>query len=125
MREAVIAGVAATRQARFIDDATSVELAFEAMTAALSDAGLSVGDVDGLAVEWPGPGGAPDEAASWAQLLGVVPRWVTTDPMSCMGIRGVANAIAAVSASKEQKFTRGHPKKQKHWASAQFIRKLT
>jgi acetyl-CoA acetyltransferase len=96
-RKAVIVGVAATRQARLIEDASSLDLAHSAVLAALDDCGIPVADVDGLAVDWPGPGGAPGDVASWAKLLGIVPRWVADSAIGCMGIRGVAAALAAVS----------------------------
>jgi acetyl-CoA acetyltransferase len=96
-REVAIAGVYVTEQARTLDRAPA-EIALESLDGALGDAGLERGDVDGLALDWPGPGGVADEVASWGRLLGLPLAWTGEAWTGSAGVRGVAAAAAAVSA---------------------------
>lgn len=67
-RDAVIVGVYATQQAWRIEDRSPFELVREAVDRALANAGLSRGDIDGVAVDWPGPGGVRDEPSPIRRL---------------------------------------------------------
>jgi acetyl-CoA acetyltransferase len=99
MRDVAIVGVHATEQARRISR-SSLHVALEAAQGAVADAGLSLDDVDGLALEWPGPGGqaaSPGDSSSWARFFGNV-TYVARNRMDCAGIGGVAKAAAAVAA---------------------------
>lgn len=97
-RDAAIVGVHATRQAWRITDQSPFELVCEAVDGALADAGLSRGDVDGVAVDWPGPGGVRDEASSWSRVLGRDIAWTSDGMLDRAGTRGVVKAAAAISA---------------------------
>jgi acetyl-CoA acetyltransferase len=97
-REAAIVGVYATRQAWRIADRSPFELVCEAVDGALADAGLSRGDVDGVAVDWPGPGGVRDEASSWSRVLSRDIAWTSDGMLDRAGTRGVVKAAAAISA---------------------------
>ncbi|MEE8601490.1 thiolase family protein [Euzebya tangerina] len=95
--EIVIAGVGLTQQTRFVDRPV-VPLLLEATTAALDDAGMAMGDIDGVAARWPGPGGTTFHPGSvdWTGQLGIPLRWVQdTYPQ---GIPAVLDAAAAIGA---------------------------
>ena len=68
-RQPAIVGVYLTRQARSLPGRTSQDLVIEAVKGAIADAGLAPREVDGVAVDWPGPGGAPGDSANWAMYL--------------------------------------------------------
>ena len=68
-RQPAIVGVYQTKQARTLPGRTSQDLVIEAVKGAIADAGLKPRDVDGAAVDWPGPGGAPRDAENWAMYL--------------------------------------------------------
>ncbi|MGD9990669.1 thiolase family protein [Pseudonocardia sp.] len=93
-----MAGVYATRQARSLAPATSLELILEAVRGAVADAGLELGDVDGVAVDWPGPGGLVGDCASWAPVIGHELAWVGSAQLDNAGARGVLKAAAAIQA---------------------------
>jgi acetyl-CoA acetyltransferase len=95
-RQPAIVGVYLTQQARTLPGRTSQELVIEAVKGAIADAGLSPRDVDGVAVDWPGPGGAPGDAANWAMYLQQPLAWVDSHFMDTAGVRGVLKAAAAV-----------------------------
>jgi acetyl-CoA acetyltransferase len=97
-RDVAIVGVYATRQAWRIADRTPFELVCEAVDGALADAGLSRGDVDGVAVDWPGPGGVRGEASSWSRVLNRDLAWTSDGLLDRAGVRGVVKAAAAISA---------------------------
>ena len=97
-RDAVIVGVYATRQAWRIADQSPFELVIEAVDGALANAGLARADVDGIAVDWPGPGGVPGEAASWSRVLNRDLAWTSDGLLDRAGTRGVVKAAAAISA---------------------------
>lgn len=93
-----IAGVGMTRQARRLDDRTSLSVSLEAAKLALRDAGMTVRDVDGIAARWPGPGGTVFHpgSADWAGMLGIHVSWIgDTYPQ---GVPAVLDAAAAISA---------------------------
>ncbi|HEU0204479.1 MAG TPA: thiolase family protein [Burkholderiaceae bacterium] len=95
-RQPTIVGVYQTRQARQLPGRTSQDLLIEAVKGAIADAGLEPRDVDGAAIDWPGPGGAPAEAANWAMYLQQPLAWVTSHHLDTAGVRGVLKAAAAV-----------------------------
>lgn len=97
-RQAAIVGVYLTRQARSLPGRTSHDLVIEAVKGAIADAGLTPRDVDGAAVDWPGPGGAPGDSANWAMYLRQPLSWVDSHFMDTAGVRGVLKAAAAVEA---------------------------
>ena len=70
----------------------------EAVKGAISDAGLRPKDVDGAAIDWPGPGGAPAEAANWAMYLQQPLAWLDSHHLDTAGVRGVLKAAAAIEA---------------------------
>lgn len=96
-RQPVVVGVHATEQALSLPHRDAMDLALEAVTGAIADAGLSPSDVDGAQVDWPGPGGVPGEGSSWARLLGDL-RWTSDAMLDNAGSRGLLKAAAAVSA---------------------------
>src|SRR6266511_3187325 len=61
LSDVAVVGVYATEQARQLPHRTSLDLAQEAVLGAIADAGLRPQDVDGVAADWPGPGGRPGE----------------------------------------------------------------
>jgi acetyl-CoA acetyltransferase len=97
-RDPVVVGVHVTEQARSLPGRTSHELLIEAVKGALADAGLDRREVDGVALEWPGPGGAPGDSASWAPYFGAPLKWVESHFMDTTGVRGVLKAGAAIRA---------------------------
>jgi acetyl-CoA acetyltransferase len=98
LRDVAVAGVYTTRQARTIDDRTSFELTLEAVQGALSDAGLSVDDVDGSSISFPGPGGVAGDSGSWARIFGHRLAYISDGLLDTSGARGVMKAAAAISA---------------------------
>jgi acetyl-CoA acetyltransferase len=96
-RQPVIVGVHATEQALSLPHRDAMDLAVEAVTGAIADAGLQPSDVDGAQVDWPGPGGVPGEGSSWARLLGDL-RWTSDAMLDNAGSRGLLKAAAAVTA---------------------------
>lgn len=97
-RDVVIAGIHATEQGAHLDHRTSADLIVEAVRGALADACIDRHEVDGAAVEWPGPGGGRFDGATWARLLGTPMRWVSGDGMDASGIRGITKAAAAIAS---------------------------
>jgi acetyl-CoA acetyltransferase len=107
-----IAGVYATQQARLLEHRTSFDVCLEAVLGALDDAGLKPVDVDGAALDWPGPGGCAavggitypggeyllGDAGSWASLLGGRLGFIADGFYDCSGPHGVIKAAAAISA---------------------------
>lgn len=93
-----IVGVYATEQGRSLPHRTSLDLAQEAVFGAIADAGLRPADVDGVAADWPGPGGEPGEGASWARVLGGPVSWVSDSLLDTSGARGVLKAASAIDA---------------------------
>jgi acetyl-CoA acetyltransferase len=95
LQSVAIAGVGMTKMAKRLET-TSVVVCVEAALAALSDAGLSVTDVDGIAARWPGPGGTVFQpgSADWADQLGISVRWIgDTYPQ---GVPAALDAAAAI-----------------------------
>jgi len=92
-----IAGVGLSQQARRLDT-TSLAVSLQAAKAALLDAGMHKGDIDGIAARWPGPGGTVFQpgSADWAGLLGIHVHWIgDTYPQ---GVPAVLDAAAAIAA---------------------------
>jgi len=105
LHDVAIVGVAPTRQAKRLRDVTEFGLILGALDTALADAGLCRADVDGVALEWPGPGGIPGngpfdagDVTSWARVLGHDLSWVSDGALDTAGAKGVLKAAAAVSA---------------------------
>jgi acetyl-CoA acetyltransferase len=97
-RSATIVGVYQTKQARQLPGRTSQDLVIEAVKGAIADAGLSPREVDGAAIDWPGPGGAPRDAENWAMYLKQPLSWCVSHHLLTAGVRGVLEAAAAVQA---------------------------
>lgn len=95
-RPVAVVGVYETRQAKRITDSTAMALITEAFRGALDDAGLSVSDVDGVAAEWPGPGGSDVLPGSmdWAHQLGRPLSWIS-DTITA-GPVALADAVSAI-----------------------------
>lgn len=98
LRDVAIVGVHATEQARQLPHRTALDLAQEAVFGAIADAGLTPADVDGVAADWPGPGGMAGQASSWARALGRPLSWVSDGMLDAAGTRGVMKAAAAISS---------------------------
>lgn len=95
-RRPVIVGVHATEQGLTLPHRNAMDLALEAVTGSIADAGLVPSDIDGAQVDWPGPGGVRDEGSSWARLLGRDLRWTSDSMLDNAGSRGLLKAAAAV-----------------------------
>ena len=95
-RTATIVGVYQTKQARTLPGRTSQDLVIEAVKGAIADAGLTPRDIDGAAIDWPGPGGAPRDAENWGMYLKRPLSWVDSHHLDTAGVRGVLKAAAAV-----------------------------
>ena len=90
-----IVGIGATEMARRIDR-TTVSSCLAAAKSAVSDAGLTLADIDGVCARWPGPGGTVFHPGSqdWLKLFGHGVRWVgDTYPQ---GVPAVLDAAAAI-----------------------------
>jgi acetyl-CoA acetyltransferase len=98
LRDVAIVGVYATRQARVIEDASSLQLTWQAVTGAVSDAGLTLEEIDGAAIDFPGPGGVRGDCTSWARLLGHPLRFVADGMLDTAGARGALKAAGAIAA---------------------------
>jgi acetyl-CoA acetyltransferase len=70
------------------------QVALAAVDGALADAGLTRRDIDGMAVDWPGPGGVPGECASWGRILNIPLSWTGDAWLDSAGLRGVS-AVAS------------------------------
>jgi acetyl-CoA acetyltransferase len=95
LQDVGIVGIGVTKMARTINQPT-VSTCLEAARLAVADAGLSLGDIDGLCARWPGPGGTVFHSGSqdWLKLFGHGVRWVgDTYPQ---GIPAVLDAAAAI-----------------------------
>jgi acetyl-CoA acetyltransferase len=98
LRDVAVSGVYATKQARRIDDIDSMRLTLQAIEGALADAGVDRTEVDGAAVDWPGPGGSPGDPASLATFLGRPLSWTGSDGFfDNAGVRGIAKAASAIA----------------------------
>jgi acetyl-CoA acetyltransferase len=98
LRDVAIVGVHATKQAWRLPGASPFGLTLESLDGALADAGLARADIDGVALEWYGPGGIVGEAASWARVLGHDIAWASDGQLDSAGTRGVVKAAAAIAA---------------------------
>ncbi len=92
----VIAGVHATKQARRIEGRNSMDMCVEAVDGALADAGLAWHDVDGFALDWPGPTGQVFESGCWARYTKRNASFVTSSIADSCGVRGLMRAAAAI-----------------------------
>lgn len=97
LSDVAVVGVYATEQGR-LPHRTGLDLAQEAVFGAIADAGLTPGDVDGVAADWPGPGGSPGEPGSWARVFGRNLAWVSDGMLDTSGSRGLLKAAAAIDA---------------------------
>ncbi|HSW04926.1 thiolase family protein [Aquabacterium sp.] len=97
-RSATIVGIYQTQQARRLPGRSSQDVVIEAVKGAIADAGLQPRDVDGAAIDWPGPGGAPRDAENWAMYLQQPLSWCVSHHLLTAGVRGVLEAAAAVEA---------------------------
>ena len=97
-RQPAIVGVYLTKQAKSLPGRTSQDIVIEAIKGAIADAGLHPRDIDGAAVDWPGPGGAPGDSANWAMYLQKPLSWVDSHFMDTAGVRGVLKAASAVES---------------------------
>ncbi|MGB8364171.1 MAG: thiolase family protein [Rhizomicrobium sp.] len=97
-RQATIAGLYVTKPARRLEGRRPLELMMEAANGALADAGLSPREVDGAAIMWPGPGGVPNEVASWARFFKMPLAFTQEHWGDLAGTRGLVKAAAAVEA---------------------------
>lgn len=94
-QDVAVVGVYETRQSRRIDKPT-MRLLIEATHGALADAGLDKNAIDGVAGEWPGPGGsaAAPGAFDWAKQLGGNVTWIEdTMPAGPLAVMRAAAAI--------------------------------
>nr|WP_155910923.1 MULTISPECIES: thiolase family protein [unclassified Mycolicibacterium] len=77
---------------------TGLDLAQEAVFGAIADAGLTPADIDGVAADWPGPGGTAGEPGSWARVFGRNLSWISDGMLDTSGSRGLLKAAAAIDA---------------------------
>lgn len=98
LRDVAIVGVYATEQGRQLPQRSALDLAQEAVFGAIADAGLTPADVDGVAADWPGPGGHPGESSSWARVFGHNLAWTSDGMLDAAGSRGILKAAAAIDA---------------------------
>jgi acetyl-CoA acetyltransferase len=98
LSDVAIVGIYATEQGRQLPHRSALDLAQEAVFGAIADAGLTPADVDGVAADWPGPGGHPGEPASWARVFGHPLRWTSDGMLDAAGSRGILKAAAAIDA---------------------------
>jgi acetyl-CoA acetyltransferase len=95
--EAVIIGAGTSPYRRRPTGRTTYQVLFDAVTAALRDAGLALADVDGFAVS--SYSLAPDHAVDFAWQLGSSPRWLMEDRLGGVnGITMIRQAVRAVEA---------------------------
>jgi acetyl-CoA acetyltransferase len=97
-RQATIAGLYVTKQARKLEGRTLLDLLMESAHGALEDAGLDSRDVDGAAISWPGPGGMPNEAASWGKIFKTPLAFTQEHWSDQAGARALLKASAAIEA---------------------------
>ena len=97
LRDAAIVGIHTTQQAMQIDR-EPLALCLEAGLAAIADAGLAVGDIDGICGRWMGPGGTALHPGSpdWSTLLGIPLSWIGDSYPA--GVPALMDAAAAISA---------------------------
>lgn len=93
--DVAIVGVFETEQSRRIDK-PPMQLFIEAVHGALEDCGLTKDDIDGVAGEWPGPGGSAVAPGGfdWARQLGGDLTWIE-DTMPA-GTLALTRAVAAI-----------------------------
>ena len=97
-RQAAIVGLHVTKQARHLEGRTQLDLLMEAADGALADANVEARDVDGAAIAWPGPGGIPNEVASWASFFQSPLAFSNEHWGDTAGARGILKAAAAIEA---------------------------
>ncbi|UOM37259.1 thiolase [Acuticoccus sp. I52.16.1] len=89
-----VVGAAETRRLGIIDDMSEIELIAEAARDALSDAGLTIADVDGIATSYERPNLVAD-------FLGVRADWLDgTDVGGCSPMLHLRHAAAAIAAGQ-------------------------
>jgi len=93
---AKIVGVYTTEQGRDLSGRDGFSLAFEALRGAAADAGIDVGEIDGISstdTGWPVAGVAPGmQATFWATQLGRPIRWTAAGS----GLLAIADAVMAI-----------------------------
>jgi 3-oxoacyl-[acyl-carrier-protein] synthase III len=88
----VIVGASETSEVGVLPDKSTIQLHAEAAFSALADAGLSAGDVDGVATAVPAP-------LEVSHHLGITPRWLDgTMVGGCSFMLHVRHAAAAIAA---------------------------
>jgi acetyl-CoA acetyltransferase len=101
-----IVGVYETEQARRLPGRRLIDLYLESVKGVVADAGLAIGDIDGVIARWPGPGGAepaPDDttrqySADWVKQLGIRATYV--DDTDYSGPIALQHAVAAITAGQ-------------------------
>ncbi len=93
-----IVGISVPKVARSIPDETDFSITVKAIQGALADAGIAKDEVNGLCIDWPGPGGFPKAGSNWARQLGITANWVMEQDLDASGVRAVLNAAAAIQA---------------------------
>jgi acetyl-CoA acetyltransferase len=93
-----IVGVCVPQVASSIPDETDFTMTLRAIRGALADAGIDKDEVNGICIDWPGPGGFPDAGSNWARQLGITVNWLVERDLDASGVRAVLNAAAAIQA---------------------------
>ena len=93
-----IVGICVPKVARSIPEATNFTITLQAITGALADAGIEKDEVNGVCIDWPGPGGFPGAGSNWARQLGITLNWLMEHDLDASGVRAVLNASAAIQA---------------------------
>src|SRR5262249_28262559 len=95
---AAIVGVSVPKLARSIPEETDFTITLRAIMGALADAGIDRREVNGICIDWPGPGGFPDAGSNWARQLGITVNWLMERDLDASGVRAVLNGAAAIQA---------------------------
>jgi acetyl-CoA acetyltransferase len=93
-----IVGISVPKLARSIPDETDFSMTVLAIQCALADAGIAKEEVNGICIDWPGPGGFPKAGSNWARQLGITVNWLMEHDLDASGVRAVLNAAAAIQA---------------------------
>jgi acetyl-CoA acetyltransferase len=93
-----IVGICVPKVAKSIPDETDFSITVKAIQGALADAGVSKDEVNGICIDWPGPGAFPKAGSNWARHLGITVNWIMEQDLDASGVRAVLNAAAAIQA---------------------------
>jgi acetyl-CoA acetyltransferase len=112
MSGVVVVGAAESRQLGVVKDQSAMSLATSSALDALSQAGLTLADVDGVAAVMP--------VVEFAYALGVSPRWLDgTNVGGCSYMLHVRHAVAAIERGDASVVVIGHAESNRSQVGAQ------